>query len=303
MADKRQPGKSNAPAGKPNVPAKVEEEKRSGVPSFIGKDETALAQYGAQGTEDIGREDMDIPRLKLLQGLSPELQTDDSLRAGMYYHTALAEGRKPPLYAVVVFWAKRYVLWNPRDAGGGILARADDAVHWQPANATFKVKLDRKDGGAEVIWKTKPTVAESGLDRWGSMNPADDKSPPAATLSYDLLLAFPGEPDWMPAVFSFQRSSIGQGRKLLTKLKTIRRPLFGTVWEWKSFVDSNSRNDQFYNTEAVAAGPLSDERLLEEYSNLNASLREKGFVVKPEEDADVGGEESGPGGHSGRPSY
>ena len=115
------------------------------------------------GLENAEAEDMETPRLKLIQALSPELETFNKLSAGDFLHTASDLIISEPVLVTPIYFDRRYILWNPRESGGGILARADDGVHWQPANTTFDVKLDKKNGGNKVAWKTADTVKRSGL--------------------------------------------------------------------------------------------------------------------------------------------
>lgn len=245
----------------------------SSLPAFMRQDADL-------GKENIGKDDIEIPRLKLMQGLSPELQEYDGLRAGYFFHPAAEFIFDGPFRAVPVFMDQRYILWRPRDAGGGILARADDGVHWSPGSGSFTVQLDKKDGGATVTWKMAPTVAQSGLANWGTMNPADPNSPPAATLMYNFLLAFPDEPDLMPAVLSFQRSSIKMGRRFNTKLKTVRAPLFGTVWEFRSVEDHNGAGQAFFNVDVRSAGLVEDQEQYLQYRAMYETFGARGLSIK-----------------------
>lgn len=237
------------------------------------------------GKENIGREDIETPRLKLMQGLSPELESYNDLRAGNFFHTSSETIFDEPFRAVPVFMDRRYILWRPRDAGGGILARADDGIHWSPASGNLEVQLDKKDGGAKVVWKLAKTVQQSGLANWGTMDPNDPNSPPAATLMYSYVLAFPDNPDLMPAVLTFQRSSIKMGRRFNTKLKTIRTPLFGSVFEFRSWQDTNSRGQDFYNVEVRGAGLVEDPGLYETYKAMHMSFKDAGLTIKDLESA------------------
>ncbi len=233
-----------------------------------------------KGLANIGNDDIVIPRLKLMQGLSPELQEFDGLRIGNFFHPAAEFIFDAPFKAVPLYYDKRYILWQPRDMGGGILARADDGVHWTPARGKFDVKLDKKDGGANVTWDLGDgTVAGSGLANWGTMNPAERDSPPAATLTYNFLLAFPDEPDLMPAIFSFQRTAIKEGRKFLTKLKTQRAPIFGTVWEFGSAADNRGQNEFFVPT-VKGAGLVEDDALYQGYKQMFDTYVGKGVSIK-----------------------
>lgn len=264
-------------AAKSSVPAVAKDDKPA-APSF-------LAKYANQGRPELSRDDLEIPRLKLIQALSPELQEWDELRPGHFWHTANEETLGTEFEAVPIYMDKRYVLWRPRDMGGGILARADDGLHWNPANETFEVQLDKKDGGAKVKWSTKRTVAESGLANWGSMDPSDPNSPPAATLMYTYVLGFPDRPDVLPAVLTFQRSSIKAGRKLNTKLLTTTVPMFGLRFRFESFMDKNSRGQDFFNVRAQMVGYVNDERLFLEYKDMHDGFAAKGLAIKDLEDA------------------
>lgn len=254
----------------------VVSEDMSSLPAFMDEDI-------GRGHENIGSEDLETPRIKIMQALSPELETYNDIRPGIFFHAAAEMDLGKSVLAVPVYMDKRYILWNPRDSGGGILARADDGIHWSPPNMDFTVKLDKKNGGDTVTWRTKDTVARSGLANWGTTNPDDTNSPPAATLMYNYLLAFPDNPDLMPAVFTFQRSSLKKGKRFNTKLKTIRAPIFGLVFNFNVVEDQNNVGQKFYNVEPVGAGMIQDKDLYIEYKNLNKAFTEAGFNIKDEE--------------------
>lgn len=273
---------------------------RTAVPATVKKTELAdpaslaklpafMREDAGMGKENIDRSDIETPRLKLMQGISDELTEYNELRAGNFFHTAAEHIFDQAFLAVPIFLDKQYILWNPLENGGGILARSPDAIHWSPSHGEFNVKLDKKDGGHNVTWRLAETVAQSGLANWGTMNPADPNSPPAATLMYNFVFAFPDFPDLMPAALTFQRSSIKQGRKLNTKLKTVRTPLFGSVFQISAYEDNNSVGQTFYNINATGAGlvgvDVGDEALYNMYRDMHMSLREQGLQIKDLESA------------------
>lgn len=260
---------STAVAKKPNSAA--------AVPDFMKGDV-------GRGSENIDRSDLEQPRLKLVQSTSKELDTYDDMRPGNFFHTALEEIMKGPVNVVPLYYEKRYLLWNPLDSGGGILARADDGEHWSPPNQTFDVKLDKQDGGGQVRWKTANTVKESGLAEWGTMNPDDIGSPPAATLMYCYLFAFPDHPDMLPAVFTFQRAAVKAGKKFNTRLKTNRVPMFGLIFELTSAKASNSAGKEFYLPVLTGQGTVQDEAMYTEYKAVNTSLSQSGLKIKDEDE-------------------
>lgn len=253
---------------------------------------TAFSDQAGRGMEQMRPQDLEQPRLKLIQGISPELQIYNDLKSGHFLHVAqeaIIDGRDPanPFIVVPICFDRRFILWRPRDMGGGILARADDGEHWDNPKAEFKVKLDRKDGGHEVTWRTARTVAESGLDAWGTMNPNDPQSPPAATLMFNYLLAFPFEPDLMPAVFTFQRALTSQGKKFNTKIMTAmgnRYPMYQLAFKFEPFLDTNGSGQEFWNLRAIGAGRVDDQTTAE-YEKLYNVFASKGLQIKDLEGA------------------
>jgi hypothetical protein len=212
------------------------------------------ADTGRLGLENISNADVAIPRIKLMQGLSPEREKFSFLKSGDFFHSAHECAIPKPFLAVPIFINKRYLLWRPRSMQGGILARAIDGKHWQPANVAFNINLSAKEGGpASVTWTTKKTVTESGLAEWGSSNPNDVNSPPAATLMYNFLLAFPANPELSPAVLTFQRTQIKAAQQLNLKLLSAERPVFQMIVEFDSFLDHGGGNE-FYSIKTNLKG-------------------------------------------------
>lgn len=300
-----------APAARPTpAPASPRPAQRQAVATTHPADANLPAHMRDDanlGKESIGREDIETPRIKLMQGLSKELEAYDGLRPGYFFHSAAEFIFEGPFIGVPIFMDRRYLLWRPLENGGGILARADDGMHWNPPNATFNVTLDKKDGGASVQWQTAKTVPESGLAAWGTMNPADPSSPPAATLMYTYVLAFPEYPDLIPAALTFQRSSIKNGRKLNTKLKTVRTPLFGTAWTFSPVKDKNSSGKEFFNVEATGAGlvgvDVGTPELYQQYRQMFEQFSNVGLQIKDIEGLQGEEDTAGTGNNADNPSY
>lgn len=291
--------KSSVPATRSGAQPPMEFGSDANMPAFMKSDV-------GRGKENIGNEDIEIPRLKLMQGLSKELEDYNDLRKGNFFHTASETIFDEPFEIVPIYLDRGYILWKPRDAGGGILARAPDGIHWSPSSGEFTVQLDKKDGGNTVTWKLAKTVQQSGLANWGTMNPSDSNSPPAATLMYNVVCAFPQHPDLMPAALTFQRSSIKIGRRFNTKLKTVRTPLFGLKFTVSSFDDSNSRGQDFKNILIQGAGMVTDENQYNMYKMMHEGLRQTGLKIKDLEsvqDEDVGPNDGDGEEAEGSPAY
>jgi hypothetical protein len=265
----------------------IKEEKQLALPDFM-KEEVGL------GTEALGAADVEVPRVKLIQALSPELQEYNELKQGHFWHTLAELDMGPQVRVTPIYIDNRFILWRPQDSGGGILARADDGVHWNPPNASFTIKLK---GGAEVTWRTAPTVLASGLDRWGSTNPADPNSPPAATRMYNMVVTFPDMPDLPPAVITLQRSAIKVARRFIGKLKITRAPSFGLIFQMSATEDRNSAGQKFFNYAFKADGMVEDQGTYTRNREYYHYFKEQGIQVKDlesaQEDAEAGEPDDG----------
>ncbi len=239
------------------------------LPAFVHR-------YPVLGSLGAGDEEIEIPRLKLLQESSPELAKFDNARKGEFWHNLIDDriGSTVRICPIYIDW--RFILWRPREAGGGILARADDGKHWTPANSEFMVRLN---SGHEVKWRTARTVAASGLARRGSYNPNDPDSPPAATRMYSIVCSFPDRQDLPPAVVILQRAATKVATKLIGKLKVLRAPSFGVIFEMASSKDS-SPSGEFYNYAFEMVGPVEDRAFYEENFAQYRFFMEQGLKVK-----------------------
>src|SRR5436190_15298281 len=242
------------------------------LPAFV-------QEYARPGTLDVG--DLEIPRLKLLQAASGELSEFNNAKEGEFWHSLINESFRSTVRICPIYIVWRFILWRPREAGGGILARADDGKHWTPADAEFTVKLK---SGHEVKWRTARTVMASGLDKRGSYNPSNPNSPPAATRMYSIVCSFPDRQSLPPAVVTLQRAANKVATKLIGILKTQRAPSFGLIFEMASIRDK-SPSGKFYNYAFEMVGPVEHRPFYEENFALYRFFMEHGLKVKDLEGA------------------
>lgn len=260
-----------------------------------------------QGLEQIRPEDVEVPRLKLLQALSPELKQSETMRAGQWMHSITEQGFGNKIRVIPLYADQSYILWRPRKSGGGILARAMDGIHWTPSDGVFNVKLDN---GKDVTWKTATTVAKSGLAEWGSTDPSDPNSAPAATRMYNLVVLPIDFMETGPAVVTMQRSSIRVARKLFSQLKLARAPLYGLVFDLSSDDAKNSAAQEFMipkwtQTGILGLNEFSDDRYKELFAygeNLYEQYKEWGLKIRDIESLQAEAGETPTDGEGGKPS-
>ena len=79
------------------------------------------------GFEDMSADDLQLPRLKLLQAMSPEIENDDALRAGFVFNSVTGDWWPSDQGVKVIpcVYHKTYVEWAPLNSG----AKGPVAVH------------------------------------------------------------------------------------------------------------------------------------------------------------------------------
>lgn len=192
-------------------------------------------------------DDFVIPRIKLLQGQSDEVLAGEA-SPKHFWHTGMDADLGESFDFIIAARNKRRALIAPKDDGQGLLAEARDFVTWD------------KLGSWDVMVQSKPkrmatwciddySVEATGLQKWGTYDPEDPESPPAAQTFYDYLVILPGLLDLGPAVMSLTKSAIKKAKKGLNDkipVVTSKRPLSRVVWTATWCPDSNGTHD-YYN--------------------------------------------------------
>lgn len=247
-------------------------------------------------SDNFDASDIAIPRIKLLQGLSKECESFDTARPGHFWHTGMDLDLGKEIVFVICQRRKKYLLAAPMGDGQGVLARADDAKTWDRMGS-WEVKL--KDVKKPVTWAIDHLdVVKSGLTEWGTYNPDDPDSPPAATLFYDYLVLLPEHLELGPAVLSLARSQIRTARKGLNDKIQLHlnngRPLQSLAFKAASLEDKNSDGQDFKNFQFTGAG-FASEALYKQAIDLFGLLDTLGIQNEAEVDEGSASSDTGEG--------
>lgn len=243
---------------------KTEEEKPSTAVVQTGKAALPAHLQGGK-TERIGNidsTDLIIPRVKLLQAISPEITENDLAKQGNFWHTIAGENLGNKLRGIPIILRKSYVLWAPRGDDRGILARANDGLNWDNAGMEFTVKP--KNSPHPVTYKLGSTVSVKtgdgpALSEFGSSIPGDPKSPPAAALTYQFLWFFPDFQELSPAIMINTRSSVKPAQGLLSKIDLRPVDHFAQVYEIGVSQEKGAEGP-FFNYTYLSAGYADEEQ-------------------------------------------
>ena len=245
---------------------------------------------GATGTEGIESTDVSIPRLKLGQGLTPEVK-DKLVNDGDMFHSITKEVIVPRGEAgrfIPIAYTKEWILWNDILNGGGIFDRAQKTLvngevkyRWLNPNQEYKNKVK---GVVAVTWRTKEFIEEDGLGKFGSSIPGDKESPPAATEHFNYIVCLP-DFGYQLVALSFSRTAAKKARDLNAMLKMSNTPMFARVFKISAVPDQNDSGQEYYNYGIIPDGFVQTEEEFTLMRNLFEEFSKKSFQVDFSEEA------------------
>ncbi len=204
----------------------------------------------------VDKEDLIIPRAKLIQALSPEMTEGlDGVRVGSIINSLTKEILPQEFIPIFVF--KNFIRFNPR---------SKDDPNFNPAF----------EQGA-VIWKSSdsedPRVVEEA--KFG-----EDGEKPLATTFLNFFSFFSGCP--MPVVVSFSKTSYKAGKQLLSLAKFSSGDMFSRKYRLSSQVETNHiASYAVLKVAATGAASPEDQKLCEKLWN-DFSAKAKDIQVHEE---------------------
>jgi hypothetical protein len=256
----------------------IKAENNSELPAHLRN----MQSSGALGMEALDESDFILPRVKLLQATDGIVQNGDGI-AGEFYHVTAKQSLGKQLAFVPIMVRKRYMLFVPNDmassSGSRVLARSDDGINWNVPNAKFEVTLKSKK---KVIWDLKGSVAESGLAEFGSEDPEDPQSRPAALLIYDVIALLPDHPELSPVSLSLKGAAISRAKSFFTGMKQARLPLWAYKCKTWGTVEKNG-NNSYWNYNLAGDGWAAKE-IFDEGQKIYDLSQEKVFRAADDDD-------------------
>jgi hypothetical protein len=250
-------------------------------------------QYAGVGQDQIDNADVSIPRLKVIQAMSPEAK-DELAKEGDLLHSITKEvlvpkGGKTPV--IPILYQKEYILWRDRKSGGGIMARARKVLvtggvvkyAWDQPDTVFEDKLD---GKLAVKYKTAKYIEDDGLHLWGSQIPGDADSGPAATETHNFIVALE-EFDYQLIALSLSRTSTKKAKDLNFMIKTAMNggaPMFALRFNIGTTIESGDGNT-WANVAFSPAGKIApnDPKFLM-LADLYKGFQTKSFTIDQEQE-------------------
>ena len=220
---------------------------------LAARDTTAPAQYDASmtyGFEETDSKDIVIPRIKVINALSPE-RLDGIAQEGDILNSLTQESVSGKKFIPV----KQYysnIYWNPdRDGDPRIMCRSADGRVGVTESGTCMCSNCRKN---------QFDNSKTGRD-----------AQPVCTSYLNFLGFFEDSP--MPVILSFARTNYNEGRKMLSIAKSMRSAIWNFSYTITSRLVSKDRN-KWYIIVPTMAGPTTDTQrqlAFELYSTIQTS--------------------------------
>ena len=95
------------------------------------EDRPSFIPQGHAGTENVGTDDLSIPRLDVIQSLSPQRKKSDpayieGAEEGLLFNSVTGKLYGKEVAFVPCYFRKEYIIWKDRDSGGGFNGAFDD---------------------------------------------------------------------------------------------------------------------------------------------------------------------------------
>ena len=205
--------------------------------SIIKREEQALAPQveGPLGFEDDDADDMIIPRVKVIQMLSPE-RKEGIAKEGDIINSLTKEKLNGKKF-IPVFKFNNNILWADRSEGGGILCMARDGK--------FGVPTD----GSETLMCVKCRKCEFDNTKQGRA------AIPSCTKFINFFGFFEGER--MPIILSFGKTNYNEGKKLYSLAKVTMQ----NIWNHSYVLDNKTmaKNGNEWDIITVAPAGITSE--------------------------------------------
>lgn len=201
---------------------------------LVKRDQNEMAAM-PMGFEDEDANDVIIPRVKVIQALSPE-RKDNTAAEGDIINSLTKEKLNGKVF-IPVFKFNNNVWWKDRSEGGGINCMSRDGKSGELSDGTVQV--------CKACGKCEFDNSKQGKDAL-----------PECTKYINFFGFFEGER--LPIILSFSKTSFNEGKKLYSLAKVSMQNMWNHGYKIEAKMMSKGGND-WYVPVMSANGPTNDE--------------------------------------------
>lgn len=186
---------------------------RGDMPDYI--------KQAQRGSENVDMQDLVIPRIELVQALSPcieegNAQFIEGARPGMFYNSVTRELYGPSLIVCPAFFKKQYLCWRDRKMGGGFGGAFDSMAEAQD-------RIAQEDMRSQDDWEAVETAIQI------------------------VLVYNPETQDMSEAVISMARTKMKVSRQWNSLIRVNGMDRFSRIYEIFGVDEENSQNQSYKN--------------------------------------------------------
>jgi len=221
------------------------------IPDFL--------KQGNRGAENVGTDDMIIPRIELIQALSPVRKKSDpayieGAEEGMLYNNVTRTLYGTEVTVVPVYYTKQFLVWKDRKAGGG-------------GSNGFRGAFASKELADRAIAE----LGEEALE--------------VSDTAQHFVLVRNGD-DWQEAVISMAKSKVKVSKRWNSLMRLSNTDSFSRAYKLSATTETNARNESYFNFNVSALGFVSKD-MYERAEKLYETIRTGAVKVSNDYDGEV----------------
>jgi len=201
-----------------------------------------IKQGTGRGSEEVKSSDMVLPRLEIVQALSPIKELDPDAREGMFFNSVTQEIIGDVAYFVPVYYRMEYLVWKDQDQGGGFFGSFPTLEQAEERKST-EVRNGENSEYLEIV----DTPVHYGL----RITPEGDKE---------------------QIVISMAKTKSKVSRKWNAMIQIAGGDRFSRVYKISAFTDENKKGQKFKNFVIQPAG-FPPKAVYEEAERVYTSFR------------------------------
>ena len=234
-------------------------------------DVNLFEQDAGLGNENVGQEDLALPFLKILSGLSDELDNIEGAKPGMVYNTVSGElfSGKNGIKVVPCHYNRRFLQWAPRGSG----MKAPKAI-FAPGDVMPETKRD-KDTNKDMLTDSSGDYLEDTHQHFVLLV-KEDKTFEAALIAMKATQLKKSK-KWNSMI----SSTVIEGKSGL-----FTPPRFSHLYHLTTLKESNDKGN-WHGWEISKVGLLEDAGLYQAAKEFSRSIQADEVVVKHENESAV----------------
>lgn len=229
------------------------------VPDYIKMD-------SARGSEEVRSADMVLPRLEIVQALSPIKEVNEDAKEGYLFNSVTQEVIGDIAYFVPVYFRMEYLVWKDQDQGGGFFGSFNSQSEAETRRNQAIAEGENPDY-IEIV----DTPVQYGL-----------------RITPDLSVC-------EQIVISMAKTKAKVSRKWNAMIQIAGGDRFSRVYKLTTFRDENSKGQKFFNYVVQPAG-FTPKAAYEQAERLYEVLKTQDFRVAHETVIDNGEGTASPDG-------